>query len=179
MAQARTAFGGSSAAAPALFCRPGAWESAGDFWAYFRFQGMELLPFGGAERGTRAGGERGGTWVPRGWRRCPGTEVPSCPFRDPAEMGSACPIYCRRFPPGKLESRGRGESCFAVRARSLEPPHAVAMDGARAQNDEAWAAARMYKMRGVDSHMCQDLKCNLPREGISRNLQQQRYRLSL
>ena len=59
LAQARTAFGGSSAAAPALFCRPDAWESAGDFWAYFRFQGMELLPFGGAERGTRAGGERG------------------------------------------------------------------------------------------------------------------------
>ena len=42
--------------------------------------------------GAPALGERGGTWVPRGWRRCPGTEVPSCPFRDPAEMGSACPI---------------------------------------------------------------------------------------
>ena len=125
LAQARTAFGGSSATTPALFCRPDAWESAGDFWAYFRFQGMELLPFGGAERGTRAEGDRGNMGskelaaeVPRN------REVPSCPFRDPAEMGSAaCPIYCRRFPRGNEDEvrkpwAARRKLFRCVRARS-------------------------------------------------------------
>ena len=103
---------------PALFCRPDAWESAGDFWAYFRFQGMELLPFGGAERGTRAEGDRGNMGskelaaeVPRN------REVPSCPFRDPAEMGSAaCPIYCRRFPRGNEDEVRKP---WAARRRKL------------------------------------------------------------
>ena len=86
--------------------------------------------------GALALGEEGMMGFQGTWRL--GPEVPSYPFRDPAEMGSAFAPFTAAVSPREVRKQGRRRKLFGR---------------ACAQNYEAWAAAAARKLGYV-------LKCS-------------------